>query len=212
MLNAANTAIAGNFAKVAGADAYLVIRSTSSTLSASPSDNTTYAIGDNVGGGTVISNSSNNTFMSTGLSSGTVYYYFVYAVNSNCTGGSKYLTASPLTGSKATLNTTLNSYYFGTLHSHSDYSDGNQDNPGYTPTDDYNYALTAQCMDYLGISEHNHFSSPDNPGNKLSTYHLGVTEANNFTSSHPAFSCFIRHGMGRYFGRRPRGGLRQWHG
>ncbi len=186
-LNAANTAIAGNFAKSAGADAYLVLRSTSSTLSATPVDNTTYALGDYVGGGTVIGNSSGNTFMSAGLIPGTTYYYFIFAVNSNCTGGAKYLTASPLTGGKATLNTTANSYYFGTLHSHSDYSDGNQDNPGYTPTDDYNYAMTAQCMDYLGISEHNHFSSPDNPGNKLSTYHLGITEATNFTAAHPSF-------------------------
>lgn len=187
MLNAANTAIAGNFAPAPGTDAYLVVRSTSSTLSALPGDNTAYAIGDNVGGGTVIGNSSGNTFMSTDLTPGTTYYYFIFSVNSNCTGGARYLTALPLTGSKATLNTTANSYYFGTLHSHSDYSDGNQDHPGYTPTDDYNYAMTAQCMDYLGISEHNHFSSPDNPGNKLSTYHAGITEANTFTAAHPSF-------------------------
>ena len=187
MLNAANTAIAGNFAPAAGVDAYLVVRSTSSTLSATPADNTDYVIGDNLGGGIVIGNSSNNTFMSVGLTPGTTYYYFIFSMSKNCSGGTKYLTASPLTGSKATLNTTSYSYYFGTLHSHSDYSDGNQDNPGYTPTDDYNYAMTAQCMDFLGISEHNHFSSPDNPGNKISTYHSGTTQANNFNTAHPNF-------------------------
>jgi hypothetical protein len=108
-------------------------------------------------------------------------------MNAGCTGGVKYLTTSPLTGSKATLNSVANSYYFGTLHSHSDYSDGNQDLPGYTPTDDYNYAMTAQCMDYLGISEHNHFSTPDNPGNRLSTYHQGINEATTFSATHPNF-------------------------
>jgi hypothetical protein len=187
MLNAANTAIAGNFAPAAGVDAYLIVRSTSSTLSATPADNTDYALGDNLGGGIVIGNSSNNSFMSTGLTPGATYYYFIFSMSKNCSGGTKYLTTSPLTGNKATLNTTSYSYYFGTLHSHSDYSDGNQDNPGYTPTDDYNYAMTAQCMDFLGISEHNHFSSPDNPGNKISTYHSGITQANNFTTAHPSF-------------------------
>jgi hypothetical protein len=47
--------------------------------------------------------------------------------------------------------------------------------------------MTAQCMDFLGISEHNHFSSPDNPGNTIANYHKGPIEADNFTASHPNF-------------------------
>ncbi len=185
--NASNTAIAGNYNSGTGADAYLIVISTSSTLSATPADNTTYNTGDNIGGGTVVGDIAGNSFLSNGLVPGTTYYFFVFAENKNCSGGPKYLTGSPLTGTMMTTSVTANSYYFGTLHSHSDYSDGNQDNPGYTPTDDYNYAISAQCMDYLGISEHNHFSSPDNPGNLLSTYHSGITEANTFSASHPNF-------------------------
>jgi len=186
-LRTSNTAVSGTYASGMGADDYLVVRSTAATLSAPPSDNTDYVIGDNIGGGVVVANSGNNTFLNTGLTPGATYYYFVFAANKNCSGGTKYLTTSPLTGSITTSNAVTYNYYFGTLHSHSDYSDGNQDNPGYTPTDDYNYAMTAQCMDYLGISEHNHFSSPDNPGNKISTYHLGLTEATNFSAAHPSF-------------------------
>ena len=94
---------------------------------------------------------------------------------------------NPLTANITTTNAVINSYYFGTLHSHSDFSDGNKDNPGFTPADDYLYAMTANCLDYLGISEHNHFSSVDNPGNQVANYHQGSIQANNFTSTHPNF-------------------------
>lgn len=164
-----------------------MIRSTSPTLSATPVDNTDYNVGDNLGGGVVVANTATSTFLATGLTPSTTYYFFVFAANKNCTGGTKYLAAAPLTGTQATSNTPVYNYYFGTLHSHSDYSDGNQDHPGYTPTDDYNYAMTAQCMDFLGISEHNHFSSANNPGNQIVNYHSGSIEANTFTATHSNF-------------------------
>lgn len=186
-LNASNTIVSGAFNASASADDYLVIRSTSSTLSATPANGTDYAVGTSLGGGTVISNSSGTTFSSNNLNPGTIYYFFVFAANKNCSGGTKYLTTLPLTGSVTTSSIAQNNYYFGTLHSHSDYSDGNQDHPGYKPSDDYNYAMTAQCMDFLGISEHNHFSSPDNPGNMISTFHLGSVQADSFTNVHPNF-------------------------
>jgi hypothetical protein len=185
--NASRTAISGAFTPASGADDYLVVNSTTSTLSSTPVDNTDYNVGDNLGGGVVVSNSAANSFLAAGLAPGTTYYFFIFAANKNCSGGTKYLIASPLTGNKATTSDPANNYYFGTLHSHSAYSDGNKDNLGFIPTDDYNYALTSLCLDYLGISEHNHFSSPANPGNKVSTYHLGTSQANTFTSGHPNF-------------------------
>jgi hypothetical protein len=111
----------------------------------------------------------------------------VFASNKNCSGGTAYTSLPPLSENITTSNTVASNYYFGTLHSHSDYSDGNQDNPGYTPADDYSYAKNALCMDYLGISEHNHFSSPDNPGNKISTYKLGISQAKSFSAANPNF-------------------------
>ena len=186
-LTASNTAVSGTFTGVVDADNYLVVISTSPTLSAIPADNTDYNVGDPFGGGTVAANSSLTTFITANLTPNTTYYFFVFAANKNCSGGTKYAIAAPLTGSIVTTNLQTNNFYFGTLHSHSDYSDGNQDHPGYTPADDYTYAMTAQCMDYLGISEHNHFSSPNNPGNSINTYHLGVDQANTFTAAHPNF-------------------------
>ena len=184
---ASGNAIAGSFNAGSGSDGYLVVRSLSPTLSATPINNTDYNLGDAIGGGFVISNNSEKSFLTTGLAPATTYYFYVFAFNKLCSGGTKYLTVNPLQGNAGTTSDPANNYYFGNLHAHSDYSDGNQDNPGYTPADDYNYALSSQCMDYLGISEHNHFTSNNNPGNRLSTYGLGITQATNFTIANPAF-------------------------
>ena len=186
-LSPANNAITGSFNPSSSADNYLVIRSTSPTLSASPVNNTDYNAGDNIGGGVIVSNSSSTNFISNNLNPATTYYFFVFASNRNCTGGTKYLTSNSLKGNTTTTNSSFNNFYFGTFHSHSDYSDGNKDNPGFTPADNYNYAMTSQCMDYLGISEHNHFSSAGNPGNQLATYHAGTSQANNFNTANPGF-------------------------
>ncbi len=186
--NATSNLISGTFNGISGSGYnYLVVSSTSPALNAVPADNTDYTIGDNIGNGTVIGNSNSSSFAASGLSVSTTYYFFVFSADKNCSGGTKYLTSSPLTGSATTTSTPANNYYYGTLHSHSDYSDGNKDRPGYTPADDYLYASASLGMDFLGISEHNHFSSVDNPGNELANYHLGINQATNFNSTHPNF-------------------------
>lgn len=182
-----NSAIAGAFQEGTGNDGYLVIRSLNPTLSASPVNNTDYLVGDNLGGGTVIANTANRSFLTTGLTNLTTYYFYVFALNKLCSGGTRYLVADPLQGNATTNNDAVNNFYFGNLHAHSDYSDGNQDNPGYTPTDDYNYAMVSQCMDYLGISEHNHYTANNSPGTRLSNYHLGISQADNFNTINPNF-------------------------
>ena len=77
--------------------------------------------------------------------------------------------------------------YYGNLHAHSAYSDGNKDNANATPTDNYTFAHTALCFDFLGISEHNHFSSTNNPGMLLPLYALGMQQAQVYTNAHPGF-------------------------
>jgi endonuclease I len=70
---------------------YLVVRSISSPLSATPTDGTTYTLGTTLGGGTVIANGNATSFTDNGLSPTTQYYYFVFAYNNeNCTGGPNY--------------------------------------------------------------------------------------------------------------------------
>jgi len=186
VLTAGNTMVSGTFSGVPDADHYLIIRSSNSSLSASPVDNTDYNTGDNFGGGTVIANTTVTSFLSNGLSINTPYYYFVFAANSNCSGGTKYAAGAALSATINTNNAPANNVYFGSLHAHSDYSDGNKDNPGFTPADNYNIAMTAQCMDYLGISEHNHFSGGD-PGNRLATYHQGTVQSDAFSAANPNF-------------------------
>jgi hypothetical protein len=74
---------------------------------------------------------------------------------------------------------TLN-YYFGNLHAHSGYSDGNKDSTSTSvskPLGSYAFAKQSQHFDFLGISEHNHYSSNNNPGMVRSSYGLGLNEA-----------------------------------
>lgn len=99
------TQIDGSFTAASPvASGYLVIRSTSATLTGNPVDGTTYIAGNALGGGIVVSSGTGTTFSDTGLTVSTTYYYFVISYNNtSCVGGPKYLTATPLSGSRATL-------------------------------------------------------------------------------------------------------------
>ncbi|MEI6822593.1 MAG: YCF48-related protein, partial [Bacteroidota bacterium] len=104
VLTPSATSISGSFTASTGtpsADHYLIIKSTSATLSANPVLGTTYTTGQTFGGGTIINYQTTTSFTDNGvLTSGTQYYYFIYAANSSsCTGGPIYLTTSPLINS-----------------------------------------------------------------------------------------------------------------
>ncbi len=68
-------------------------------------------------------------------------------------------------------------FYYGNLHAHSGLSDGNQDSVTSgrgTPAPDYAYAKSSFHMDFLGISDHNHYQA----GMKTpADYHAGVAQA-----------------------------------
>lgn len=73
-------------------------------------------------------------------------------------------------------------YYFGNLHAHTGFSDGNKDSASSgvgRPDGSYAYAKLSQNFDFLGISEHNHYSSNHNPGFKYPLYQTGLNMANN---------------------------------
>jgi len=72
-------------------------------------------------------------------------------------------------------------YYFGNLHSHTAFSDGNKDSVSSgmaRPDAAYAYAKLSNDFDFLGISEHNHYSSNRNPGFKRPLYQIGLSMAN----------------------------------
>ena len=71
-------------------------------------------------------------------------------------------------------------FYYGNLHAHSDYSDGNKDKSSShvnTPAGSYAYAKNSKNFDFLGISEHNHYTSNNNPGMHLEDYSKGLQQA-----------------------------------
>lgn len=75
----------------------------------------------------------------------------------------------------------VNNYYFGNLHAHTAFSDGNKDSliSGIKdPAGSYAYAKLSNDFDFLGVSEHNHYSSLRNPGFKLPRYQSGLAMAN----------------------------------
>ncbi|MDO9000054.1 MAG: T9SS type A sorting domain-containing protein [Bacteroidota bacterium] len=73
-------------------------------------------------------------------------------------------------------------YYFGNLHSHTALSDGNKDSATSgvnNPTGAYAYAKLSQNFNFLGVSEHNHYSNSKNPGFRKQSYAPGLTMADN---------------------------------
>lgn len=71
-------------------------------------------------------------------------------------------------------------FYFGNLHSHTGYSDGSKDSTTSsisTPGDSYAYTKKSYQMNFLGITEHNHYTSKGNPGMLVANYAKGLNQA-----------------------------------
>jgi hypothetical protein len=71
-------------------------------------------------------------------------------------------------------------YYFGNLHAHTAFSDGNKDSSQtgvFSPAGSFAYAKASSDFDFLGISEHNHYSSARNPGFRRPLYQRGLEMA-----------------------------------
>lgn len=103
VLTPSNTVIVGSFTAAAGANRYLSVISTSTTLSASPVNGTTYIAGQSFGGGTIINYTTTTSFTATGLTVSTPYYIFVFSVSAECSGEPFYNTTS-LDGTAVTTN------------------------------------------------------------------------------------------------------------
>jgi endonuclease I len=102
-LTSTTNSVTGSFTAATGTNSYLVIQSTSSTLSATPTNGTTYTVGAAIGGGSVISYGTTTNFTNNGLIPSTTYYYYIFTARTGCTGQPFYSTA--LTGNKTTTAT-----------------------------------------------------------------------------------------------------------
>ena len=117
------------------ADEYVVVVSTSATLSGNPINGTTYSIGDPLGGGTVIQSSNATTFTATGLTQTTTYYFFVFAVNDDsCVNGPAYNSTAPLTGTETTISGPCHTEDFANIGTIDAYSSGTWTGEGGTWT------------------------------------------------------------------------------
>ncbi len=104
----------------------------------------------------------------TGLTNGVIYYFKIFTRKGSTYSSGVVITASPY-------NPALGfQYLYGNLHSHSSYSDGNKEDTTKKPIHDFRYGRDANCMDFLGISEHNHSGA----GMSLPDYNLGFNDAN----------------------------------
>ncbi|RYD94729.1 MAG: T9SS type A sorting domain-containing protein [Sphingobacteriales bacterium] len=107
VLNTTPTSVTGSFTTIPSpttVENYLVVRSTSATLSALPVDGTSYTVGQVIGGGngTVVAVGSDPAFTDN-VSPSTQYYYFVFAMNDvDCGGAPNYNQVAPLTGTATT--------------------------------------------------------------------------------------------------------------
>lgn len=81
---------------------YVVVRYAHGATATSPSNGTTYSIGDSLGAGTVVYAGTSTSGTTTGLSSNTEYDFYTYAYNSSTGCNMIYKTTSPLTGSYKT--------------------------------------------------------------------------------------------------------------
>ena len=85
------------------ADDYLVVRTTTATPPTNPVNGTTYTPGSAALGGVIVAWGKPTSFIATGLTGSTQYWFWVYSFNNNCTGGPLYYTTSPLTGTITTI-------------------------------------------------------------------------------------------------------------
>lgn len=71
-------------------------------------------------------------------------------------------------------------FYYGNIHSHTEFTDGNQDSTlsgVHNPAQSYAYAKSSYHIDFWGISEHNHYNAARNPGMLLPRYAQGLSQA-----------------------------------
>ncbi|HMT27996.1 MAG TPA: T9SS type A sorting domain-containing protein, partial [Bacteroidia bacterium] len=171
----------------------IVVIKAGSSITTPPSDGVSYNANSVYGTGSttapgeyVVYSGTGTTVTVTGLLASTTYYFGIYEVNgTGC--NSNYLTTPAALISGATSTVASYSLYFGNLHSHSDYSDGDMDNvcngagSAYCC---YDIGNTALNFDFMGIADHNH---NEGPVMTIAKYASGLTEATNYSSTHSDF-------------------------
>lgn len=120
------------------------------------------------GGEQIVYRGTGTTVTITGLTNGSTYYFKAFTRKGTNYSAGVQITIIPYDPSSGYV------YMYGNLHAHSSYSDGNKKDLSKKPIDDFTFARDALCMDFLGISEHNHAGA----GMSRPNYALGYADAN----------------------------------
>jgi hypothetical protein len=125
------------------------------------------------GGEQIVYRGTGTTVTVTGLTNGSTYYVKAFSRKGTNYSAGVQITIIPYDPALGYV------YMYGNLHAHSAYSDGNKDDLSKKPIDDFTFARDALCMDFLGISEHNHAGA----GMSKPNYALGYADANTVNGS-----------------------------
>ena len=109
-LTATSSSVSGTFTNSPDATKYIVLRRITYNPVPVPTNGTVYTAGQTIGSATVVYYGAANSFTATGLTPGTLYYFYVYSAVDGCTGAPYYSTAD-LEGNKATTNNIPAGYY-----------------------------------------------------------------------------------------------------
>ncbi|MCB2410753.1 T9SS type A sorting domain-containing protein [Hymenobacter lucidus] len=155
-----------------------------------PTAGTTYTANASFGAGTALAAgeyvvySGNGTSVTVnGLPTGQTLYAAVYELaGTGC--ATVFKTTAPATTQLVVPVPPVGTpnFYFGNLHAHSAYSDGNQDagaSGASTPLQDFQFADASLHSDFLGISDHNHAQA----GMQLPNYARGLQQADQATNN-----------------------------
>lgn len=185
-----------NWTRGNGANCIVVCRALSAVTTppvdgTSYTANATYGLGSTTAPGEyIVYQGAGTSVVVTGIIPNTAYYFAVFELNgSGC--NTNYLTPALLASANAT-TPAIGSYnwYYGNMHAHSDYSDGDMDNTcngAGSATCCYDIAKTALNFNFMGISDHNHNEGPVMTPAK---YASGLSEATTFTAVNPSFIAF----------------------
>lgn len=126
--------------------------------------NSIYGLGSTTATGDfVVYSGAGNTVSVNGLMPGSTYYASVFEMNGTGCNTNYLIPGSWTTTTGVTTTVTAYNYFYGTLHAHSDYSDGDMDNicngTG-SPMCCYQIGDNAINFDFLGIADHNHNEGP----------------------------------------------------
>ncbi|MEI6822408.1 MAG: hypothetical protein WCL51_10750, partial [Bacteroidota bacterium] len=113
ILTPTTTSVSGTFTAATGtpgADHYLIVRNTTG-ITPTPLNGTLYSAENVIGTDTVVSYQTGLTFTDNGRANSTLYHYYIFSANSNCTGTTPlYLTTSPNTIQTTTLTPLSGTY------------------------------------------------------------------------------------------------------